>query len=405
MHDGDPGNLFSVDNELKIEDCEYKDRHKVSTSDNQLTCPTYWRYLGLINSRSVRFRNTSFTENTARAGGAIFTNNLTMINILSDLETGNVYPNDTIGYILQKSEERLARANVTFDKNNVTDNGYGKRVASTPFKAFLTNLDAEDRHPQEEFASKSFLSGDRLKFDVEFKDGLDAQVTVGEHLSAYICCDEQRSNETESNCSDLEISGQETAQVNDKTGKMHFTAVRLTGLVDHTYTLRVEYQSTSELQTLNVVPSFIRVTMRPCKIGEKTVSPEGEHLECQRCGQGEFQPFPKEKECHPCDESNQHTVCDGQTIVPLDGYWHPTSFSNKTRACIGYEACKWSIENGETRMQRLQKIAHQKHEEGSFLVYHFNDNNTLCRKVSFFVKHRSHMCFDSIAGLSRCSLW
>ena len=379
-----------MDNELKIKGCNPEGQNEFSTSENQLTCPSYWRYVDLINSRSVRLRNTTFTENKARAGGAIFTNNLTMIKIPWDME-GRVYENDTIDYILQYEEERLDKFNVKFDKNSLTHHGYGARVASTPFRAFLINLDAKDQYPQERFTNKAFLSGDRLQFDVEFKDGLDERVTFADRLTAYIRCDEEQTDEARSNCSDLEISGQETAQVN-RTGKMHFTAVRLRGLVDNTYTLRVEYQSTSELQTLNVYPSFIHVTMRPCKIGEKTVSPEGKHSECQKCAQGEFQPFPQQTTCRSCEEAKHHTVCDGHTIIPLDGYWHPTSFSFDTRSCIGHEACKSSIEDGQPRVDRLRAIARQEHERGNFLVYHFNHNNTLCRKVSFVAKHLSHVC-------------
>ena len=382
VHDMDPASTFEKDNDLMIEGCERPQQNKFQTTTHELTCPTYWRFVDMVNNRAARFRNTSFVENTAKAGGAIFSNNLTMITIVPDVE--NILNENVtyeLDYILTKNEtEHLKACNVSFHNNSVADKGYGEKVASTPFAAFLINRDEEGRQvPRKTLSNGSFLSGDRLRFDVVFRDGLDEPVTFADNLTAHISCDEERSKNMSADCSKLEISGQETAQASED-GVMHFTAVRLRGLREKTYTLRIDYRSTSELQTLNVNSSFVRVTMRPCKIGERTVSKEGENLECQECGQGEFQPFPDRNDCPPCNEAENHTQCDGKTIVPRDGYWHATSFSFAAQECIGHDACR-SSEDGETRTKKLREIAREAHERGEPLLHNFRENSTLCRKV------------------------
>ena len=382
VHDMDPASTFEKDNDLMIDGCKRGREGEFHSEDHELTCLNYWLFVGMVNNRTARFRNTSFVENTAKAGGAIFTNNLSMITIVPDtvkfLDESITYKLD---YVLTKNKtEHLKACNVNFHENSVPDGGYGKQVASTPFAAFLINRDEEGRRvPRKTFSNGSFLSGDRLRFDVVFRDGLGEPVTFADNLTAHISCDEERSKNTSADCSKLEISGQETAQASED-GVMRFTAVRLLGQRKKTYTLRIDYRSTSELQTLNVNSSFVRVTMRPCKIGERTVSKEGENLECQECGQGEFQPFPDRNDCPPCNEAENHTQCDGKTIVPRDGYWHATSFSFAAQQCIGHDACR-SSEDGETRTEKLREIAREAHERDEPLLHNFRENSTLCRKV------------------------
>ena len=381
VHDMDPGSTFEHNNDLKIKGCKRKQQNEFRTRNHELTCPTYWRFLGMVHARAVRFRNTKFARNAAKAGGAIYTNNLTMITIVPDversLETSVTYELD---YVLTNNQTtHLEACNVSFSENSVVEGGYGENVASAPLKAFLINRDSEGL-PERAFVNSSFLSGDRLRFDVEFRDGLDEPVTFAESLTARISCDEKTSEKQSADCSTLEISGQETAQAS-KEGVMNFTAVRLRGLRKRTYTLRIDYRSTSELQTVNVDPSFIQVTMRSCKIGERTVSQEGEYLECQECGQSEFQPFPDRHECLPCNEVGNHTHCDGQTIVPRDGYWHATSFSFAAKECIGHDACRSPKKDGKTRTDRLREAAREAHERGEPLLHNFGQNNTLCGKA------------------------
>ena len=368
-----------------IEGCTYEGQDNFRTEDNRLTCPSYFRYVAMVNSRSIRLRNTRFVENSARAGGAIFTNNLTMIDIVPDIQR-DLEMTWSLDYVLEKNATHLDACNVSFHKNRIVDNGYGERVATTPFRAFLINLDAAEYNKTEGFKNKSFLSGERLRFDVKFTDGTSESVTIAETLAGYISCHKASVKGESSDCAQLEISGQETARMNED-GKMEFTAVRLRGLKDHTYTLRIDYRSTSEMQTLHVNPSFIRVTMRPCKIGERTVSQEGEKLECRECGQGEFQPFPERPECLPCVESENHTMCDGQTIIPDDGYWHASSFSFISHECIGHDSCRSSGNGKKSRAEKLRAIAAEEHKQGRAVQYNSNDNYLQCGEVQL-----SHLC-------------
>ena len=383
VHDMDPGSTFQNDNDLMIDGCKRGGEGEFHDEDHDLTCLTYWVFIGMVNNRATRFRRTRFIENTARAGGAIFSNNLSKIAVVPEVDRLlNENVTYKLDYVLTKNKtQHLEACGVSFHENSVVEGGYGENVASTPLKAFLINRDGEGaRLPEKTFTNSSFLSGDRLRFDVKFRDGLDEPVTFAESLMARISCDEETSKKQSAECSKLEISEQETAQAS-KDGVMKFRAVRLRGLRKRTYTLRIDYRSTSELQTLNVDPSFIQVTMRSCKIGERTVSEEGDYLECQECGQGEFQPFPDRHECLPCNEVENHTLCDGQTIVPRDGYWHATSFSFAAKECIGHDACRSSKKDGKTRTDRLREAAREAHERGEFLPHNFRQNSTLCRKV------------------------
>ena len=381
MHDMDPGGTFGEDNELMIEGCTANGQNDFRYRENELSCPSYFRYIAMVHARSVGLKNTRFIKNSARAGGAIFTNNLTMINILPETQR-DLEMTWRLDYVLKKNESHLDACDVSFHKNDIIDNGYGERVASTPFKAFLVNLDEGEHNKREGFRNRSFLSGERLRFNVEFRDGLSETVTYAENLTAYISCHKASVGEESSDCEQLEISGQKTAQVNEN-GQMEFTAVRLRGLKDHTYTLRVDYRSTSTIQTLHVNPSFIHVTMRPCKIGERTVSKESEYLECRKCGHSEFQPSPEKPVCLPCTGPGSHITCDGQTIVPQDGYWHASSFSFDAHECIGHDACRSDGMGKMARAEKLRAIAVKEHNQESIVLYNSNDNSLQCREVRY----------------------
>ena len=336
MHDMDPGSMFEKDNDLMIEGCKRGGEGEFYDEDHDLTCLTYWRFLGMVNSSVVRFRNTKFARNAAKAGGAIYTNNLMMITIVPDvnvfLETSVNYALD---YVLTKNETHLDACNVSFHKNRIIDNGYGERVATTPFEAFLVNLDKAEHNKKELYRSRSFLSGDRLQFEVAFTDGIGQYVTYAGILTAQISCDEHRTRKARSDCDRLEITGQEIALVN-QDGTMSFTDVRLRGLMNQTYVLRVDYSATPELQTLNVKPSYIYVTMRSCIVGEMTVIKQDPYLSCQECSSSTYSIDPEGTECQPCPE-NAH--CESRVIAPDDGYWHASPCSERIQGCLTSHAC------------------------------------------------------------------
>ena len=336
VHDMDPGGTFAEDNELTNDGCVDGTSSAFSDRDNALTCPSYSMFVRMVDARSVRFRNTVFAENVARAGGAIFTNNLSMISVMPDMWKV-ADKSVALGYVLQENEAHLEKSNVTFIGNSVEDGGYGESVASTPVTALLTDLDDGGGRPETTLTKSAFLSGDRLRFKVEFKDGLDESVTFADRLTARISCDGDRSDDPASNCALLEISGQETAEVNEK-GMANFTAVRLRGLESQTYTLRVEYRSTSELQTLNAEQSVVRVTMRPCQIGERTVSEAGDLLECQECSSSTYNLVPGAPECQPCPANGN---CESRVIVPDSGYWQDSPCSASIARCLTSHACKF----------------------------------------------------------------
>ena len=352
VHDMDPGATFGADNELTIEGCTFEGRNAFRMQDKRLTCPSYFRYVDIIHDRSVLLRNTRFVKNLASAGGAIFTNNLTMINIVPHFlqERKSTWRLD---YVLEKNETHLDACNVSFYKNRIIDNGYGERVATTPFTAFLVNLDGdvddEGRQvPRKTFSNGSFLSGDRLRFDVVFRDGLSEPVSFAENLTAYISCHEESVEEERSNCDQLEIAGQEVALVNED-GTLSFTDARLRGLRDQTYVLRVDYSATTELQTLNVKPSFVYVTMRPCIVGETTVIKQGQYLACQECSSSTYNLDPEGAECKPCPENAQ---CESRVITPNDGYWHASPCSERIQGCLTSHACAF-----EGRSENLRDMA------------------------------------------------
>ena len=346
----DPGGTYEEDNALKIDGCTTENQYIFRTPENELSCPSYFRFLRRVNARSVRFKNTNFTENEARAGGAIFTNTFTIISILQDLH-GDLNPDvdNSLGYALTKNASLLKNTSVIFKKNVAVNGGYGDDAASTPVKALLVNLDDREYQRTEGFTNSSFLSGDRLRFNVDFNDGMEQRVTFPYNLTAYISCDENRSRKEQSDCAYLEISGQETAQAN-KDRTINFTAVRLRGLRDQTYILRIDYHSTSELQTLDVTPSFVTVTMRSCELSERTVSHEGEYLECHKCSSFEYNLDPEGDVCKACPENAN---CEPRLIIPDDGYWHASPCSERIQGCLTSHACAF-----EGRSMNLRHTTH-----------------------------------------------
>ena len=344
----DPGGTYGEDNELKINGCTEKNQNTYWTPKNELRCSTYLSFLKRVNARSIRLRNTTFTANRARAGGAIFTNNLTMISILPDLQ-GNLNEDidNSLGYALTKNKSQLLNSSVFFEKNVAVNNGYGDDAASTPFVASLLELDDEEHLKRDSITKSLFLSGDRLQFNVEFTDGIEHLVTYAGLLTAHINCDEDRTKKRGSGCDQLEITGQEIAQVNED-GTMSFTDIRLKGLKGQTYILRVDYSAVLELQTLDVKPSFIIVTMRPCMVGETTVVRDDPYLACQECSSSTYNLDPDGTECKPCPENAR---CESRVITPDDGYWHASPCSEHIQGCLTSHACAF-----EGRSENLRNI-------------------------------------------------
>ena len=332
-----------------IDGCTSKNQNTFRTPENELTCASYFRILKRVNARSVRFKSTNFTENKAMAGGAIFTNNFTMIRILPDLQ-GDPNPDvdSSLGYALTENASQFTASGVSFDRNVAVDKGYGDRAASTPFVAFLHELDDEENDKRRSSITKSFfLSGDHLQFDVRFTDGIGQNVTFADILTAHISCDEDRTRRETSGCAQLEITGQEVALVNED-GTLSFTDVRLRGLKDKTYVLRVDYNATPELQTLNVKPSYIYVSIRPCMVGETAVIKDDRYLMCQECSSSTYNIKPEEAECRPCPE---HGNCESKVITPDNGYWQKTPCSDRLYRCLPTSACDF-----DERSEGLEKL-------------------------------------------------
>jgi len=308
----------------------------------------------------VRFRNTHFERNTARVGGAIFTNNAALINVTTSPEDFHQLPllDDNTTFI-------EVDAGVTFEENSNFDHGYGPDTATTPVVAQLQDISLLNTEMQTNLTYINFASGDRLRFRISFLDDADQSVTVGMNVTATIlfCMECSEGNE-------LEISGQDTEIMNNH-GEIDFTATRLRGRPEKEYVLRIEYSSAEDLMTMPIEPSYIHVTMRPCMIGESTsVDLAANVIECDTCIPGTFTANPTETQCVSCAEVG-HGRCSGNAIIPDEGYWHATSFSFNMKRCIGQDSCKF-----DDREEMIADIAREAHKQGLQLYY--MENRSQC---------------------------
>lgn len=345
-----------------LPNCTTDQRLEANFGNGGLTCTiSYEEYLARLQRRIVRLQSTSFRENSARVGGAIFTNNGRLINVTTadGSQQSLLDPNDTF---------REVDAAVTFEDNTNFNHGYGPYIATTPVRAQLQDSSQLNTGLQMNLTYNNFLSGDRLSFRIYFVDEKNQRVTVNLNLTAEIVFCEERSEGKE-----LEISGQNSALMNEE-GKINFSATRLRGKPEKRYALRIVYSSGDEMRSMPIDSSYIFVTMRPCKIGESTNLDEAaDVIECVECIPGTFTHDPEVDRCVSCADVD-NGACSGNAVIPDEGYWHATSWSFNMRRCIGQDACRF-----EGREETIRTVSVQAHEAGNELYY--QNDSTQCAPV------------------------
>ena len=252
--------------------------------------------------------------------------------------------------------------------------GYGADLATTPTQPIFKGSDRgqDEEGTEGGLIVPEFFSGDRLNFTISFEDAIGQKVNVSMNLTTIISHETSENSTSSPEEATLDLSGQRSADMDDE-GLVSFTGTRLRGKPSVTYTLRVGYEPSDESLTYVVNPSDIRVTMTPCRLGEKTIV-DGEVTECQECSVGTFGKVPSDAECEPCADIDNGN-CNGNTVVPNKDYWHSTSVSLKMYPCIGAEACDFPGRN-----EAILTKAADMHEKGKE-IYYMDESDLLCRKV------------------------
>eukprot|EP00210_Caulerpa_lentillifera_P003656 g3490.t1 len=308
-----------------------------------------------LEGRVVRFSNVTFERNKAQNGGALFTNYPHMINIRDTDENSTSYNHSFIN--IQENDTFMDKG-IRFENNSNLDNGYGPDYATFPVNA---NFYKDGNFFNSAYLTFSdFRSRGYLKFHMDFRDDFGQNVSFIRNFTVEI-------RKAGNNPAQMlpTLYGQTNAVFNE-SGFVNFTGTRVGGKENKSYSLSIHFFHRG--QELRMTRSyFIKVKIRPCRIGEVTKEDDNGVIECKPCGTGQFS-WNSSRECKSC-EGIEGVECHGSTAVPKDHYWHSSSFSRNMLKCIYPGACKY-----DDRNRTITEAESEAHSNNTRLFYGDEDS-------------------------------
>eukprot|EP00210_Caulerpa_lentillifera_P003723 g3556.t1 len=308
------------------------------------TCAWIVRTRERLQNRFIRLAMVLFENNRAQSGAALFTNNPTMINITNGSAA-------SVGDSFVKKAQNIStleESGITIINNTNLTGGQGTNFASYPLSALLYSENADEgKEGSSTLTFSEFRSGDRLRFEIEFRDAFGQNATAA-----------------------LNFTGQTSGTV-ETDGRMKFSGTKLEGQALKTYILKLKFLLT-EQELIMEEPLTIIVIMRECRIGEFTRI-DSDVIECIECRAGTFGSNASRLKCTSCEDMDGGQ-CFGRAAVPEDHYWHRSSLSLKMTRCIGQEACRY-----DGRFRTLNETETEAHLRGNNISYR-NGENIQCSK-------------------------
>ncbi|GMH45411.1 hypothetical protein BSKO_13368 [Bryopsis sp. KO-2023] len=247
-----------------------------------------------------------------------------------------------------------------WSENQVNPDGYGGTIASIAKSARI--LDGQHSTIR---SIRDHKSGDALpSILVTIFDAFDQVVTKTESDVFVRATSEEGI-----------VFGQLDKRVED--GHAHFNSTAVAARPG-------EYSLVVELP-LGLPPRSLTVKVRECRRGEAAI--QGSVLQdyrCDECRPGFFS-FQPENNCTVCPDEAK-AVCNGNSVVPKDGYWHPTSWSIVVKKCLVEEACTY-VDRVETLQRESAALNRPITFEGDY---------TLCAEG-----YRGPLCGSCEAGYGR----
>lgn len=117
-----------------------------------------------------------------------------------------------------------------------------------------------------------------------------------------------------------------------------------------------------------IMDRSVQFEIRSCMRGEEAVQEEDGQNEfrCMKCPELSFSFIPSNR-CAQCPE---HAVCDGRSIVPIDGFWQAKSWLTEMQECLAPSACSYP-----GRQERLRNSS-----ASSDRSLHYVENDALCEQ-------------------------
>eukprot|EP00210_Caulerpa_lentillifera_P003722 g3555.t1 len=360
-HNSDPSANHSAQRNCS-EEAQTSEDSQSSQQTNLVECELNESIREQLRARVIRLARVYFESNKARIGTVLFTNHASIIDI-TDGELESVGDS-----FVEKAQSisTLEESEITIINNTNLTGGQGTNFASYPLSALLYSEDADkDKEGSSTLTFSEFRSGDRLRFEIEFRDAFGQNATAALNFTGELIYDSDRSGNAP-----LEPSGQTRGKV-EAGGRMRFSGSKLEGQSGRNYTLKLQFVL-REQELIMEEPLTINVTMRKCRFGEHTKR-RNEVMECIECQAGTFSSNPSKPNCTSCEDV-VGVQCFGRAAVPEDHYWHSSSLSLDMTRCIGQEACRY---NG--RFRTLNETETEAHLRGDKISYRSGDN-TQCSK-------------------------
>eukprot|EP00210_Caulerpa_lentillifera_P006707 g6409.t1 len=323
-------------------------------------------------------RSTSFIENTAKEGGAIYTDNSSVslekcqfiknsantagactfsrgviIEIEGSMFEGNRANKRYAGTILAFDQSEIRVSSSLFQKNSAITNG-GALDVSGRSKLSVNNSNFTNNSVRENggaiqvhtFTSATLLNsnftdstkGVQMSQDEESVFWLK-NVQSGKQLPdiQMILLDGFGNGPAPTIPRVIRVSVQSNETFFQGIITINITAGRgvlseVVGFVKPgDYSLRITPQNIASIEETTLM-----IQVRDCVVGE---TPIQDRVLCQECGENSYNFDPNnENGCTSCPET---ASCEGHYIVPKDGYWHKGPCNSQVKRCVLEDACTY----------------------------------------------------------------
>ncbi|GMH45667.1 hypothetical protein BSKO_13624 [Bryopsis sp. KO-2023] len=277
------------------------------------TCRSSSEFPELLKNRRVVLRDTTISNNNALdSGAAIFSNQIDNLEIccgksdcdLSELTpAGNPCPEFKVGNSSHATQGGLW-------VNNTINGAPAKFALGTSIENVFIQPSIIEQHS----------SGNDLKrIYVELQDSFGELVPMKMTLTV-------RSTEPDL----VEVSGSPVEGVQIRNGA-YVSGVMLSALPG---TYNLTFQFVPIYSGGATISKEVTVSVRKCKIGEVS---EDNGLRCIPCKM-DYYSFNTNEGCRACP---MNAVCNGSTLVPIDGFWQATSQSVHVQRCMFDKSCSY----------------------------------------------------------------
>lgn len=265
------------------------------------------------DSIMVKFDNVRMVNNTAEeAGGGLYFDRPSALCACCETSCTEVCMD-----IARAGTKSLLDVCSSYWTNNNVTRGYGENVASEVVKVDVVVGNGEDLGHKSSLANNHSSGYALQEFTLRFLD-----------ISGHVVTNTPPNSFVRLVADNGSLSGQVDKAV--VSGLASFTNAIFSGKPGD-YLIGVELPA-----EFNLSDEILKISIRDCVPGEYAQNAGSSKFRCKECGDQSYTLDPHS----PCRSCPENAICDGKSILPVDGYWTSSIDPNKVHRCLVESACR-----------------------------------------------------------------